>query len=159
MADRLAATLPRYPWIVCEWEGRIAGYAYATKHRERKAYQWSVDTSAYVDPEFWRRGIGRGLYRSLFEILSAQGFTNAYAGIALPNPGSVGLHESVGFRPVGVYRSVGYKLGGWHDVGWWQLGLRNHEPSPSEPVDLITVQSREKWPTLVTAGISSIRLS
>ena len=159
MADRLAATLPRYPWIVCEWEGRIAGYAYATTHRERKAYQWSVDTSAYVHPEFWRRGIGRGLYRSLFEILSAQGFTNAYAGIALPNPGSVGLHESVGFRPVGVYRSVGYKLGGWHDVGWWQLGLRNHEPSPSEPVDLVTVQSREEWPTLVTAGISSIRSS
>ena len=127
------------------------------RHRERKAYQWSVDTSAYVHPEYWRRGIGRGLYRSLFEILSAQGFMNAYAAIALPNAGSVGLHESVGFRPVGVYRSVGYKLGAWHDVGWWQLGLRNHEPSPSEPVDLVTVQGRKEWPTLLTSGISSIR--
>lgn len=157
MAGRLAATLGRYPWLVCEWDGRIAGYAYATKHRERKAYQWSVDTSAYVHPEYWRRGIGSGLYRSLFEILPAQGFMNAYAAIALPNPGSVGLHESMGFRPVGVYRSVGYKLGAWHDVGWWELGLRNHEPSPSEPVDLVTVQSRKEWPTLLTSGISSIR--
>jgi L-amino acid N-acyltransferase YncA len=156
MADRLAATLTRYPWLVCEWDGRIAGYAYATKHRDRKAYQWSVDTSAYVHPEYWRRGIAGGLYRSLFGILSAQRFVNAYAGIALPNPASVALHESVGFRPVGVYRSVGYKLGAWHDVGWWELGLRNHEPSPAEPVDLVTVQGREDWRSLLTAGSSSL---
>jgi len=157
MADRIAATLARYPWLVCESDGEIAGYAYATKHRERKAYQWSVDTSAYVHPRYWRRGIGGGLYRSLFALLSAQGFVNAYAGIALPNPASVGLHESAGFRPIGIYRSVGYKLGSWHDVGWWERGLQNHEAAPREPVGLAALQSRDDWQALLTAGLSAIR--
>ena len=156
MADRIAATISRYPWLVCERDGHIAGYAYATRHRDRKAYQWSVDTSAYVDPGSWRRGVGSGLYRSLFGILSAQGFVNAYAGIALPNPASVGLHESVGFRPVGVYRSVGYKLGAWHDVGWWELTLRDPEASPPEPIDMLTIQSRPEWSRLLSAGLPLI---
>jgi L-amino acid N-acyltransferase YncA len=157
MADRIAATISRYPWLVCEWDGRIAGYAYATRHRDRKAYQWSVDTSAYVDPGYWRRGVGSGLYRSLVGILSAQGFMNAYAGIALPNPASVGLHESVGFRPVGVYRSVGYKLGAWHDVGWWERGLNDHLPSPSDPIDVTAMPARSNWDTLLNTGLSIIR--
>jgi L-amino acid N-acyltransferase YncA len=157
MADRITATLTRYPWLVCESDGQIAGYAYAAKHRERKAYQWSVDTSAYVHPQYWRRGIGAGLYRSLFGMLSAQGFVNAYAGIALPNPASVGLHESVGFRPVGVYRLVGYKLGAWHDVGWWERALQNHETAPREPVALAALRDRHDWQALLTAGLSMIR--
>jgi phosphinothricin acetyltransferase len=157
MADRIATTLVRYPWLVCEWDGRVAGYAYATKHRERKAYQWSLDTSAYVNPDYWRRGIGSGLYRSLFAILSAQGFVNAYAGIALPNPASVGLHESVGFRPLGIYRSVGYKLGAWHDVGWWERDLRTRDVPPSNPIDLATVQRRADWASLLNSGLSSMR--
>jgi phosphinothricin acetyltransferase len=158
MADRIAATLMRYPWLVCESDGEIAGYAYATKHRERTAYQWSVDTSAYVHPRYWRRGIGGGLYRSLFAMLSAQGFVNAYAGIALPNPASVGLHESAGFRPVGIYRSVGYKLGAWHDVGWWERVLQNHETAPREPLGLAALQSRDDWKALLTAGLPAIRI-
>lgn len=158
MADRIAQTLPHYPWLVCEWDGRIAGYAYAARHRERKAYRWSVDTAAYIHPDYHRRGIGRGLYTSLFAIVSAQGFVNAYAGITLPNPASVGLHESVGFLPVGVYRSVGYKLGAWHDVGWWALGLRSNEVPPAEPIDLPTLQCRPDWGLLVSAGDRTIRL-
>jgi L-amino acid N-acyltransferase YncA len=156
IADRIAATTARYPWLVCEWDGRVAGYAYATRHRDRTAYQWSVDTSAYVDPDWWRRGVGRGLYRSLVGILSAQGFVNAYAGIALPNPASVGLHESVGFRPVGVYRAVGYKLGAWHDVGWWELRLRSLEHLPAEPTDVTVIQRRGDWSALLAAGQSAI---
>jgi len=158
MADRIAATLTRYPWLVCESDGEIAGYAYATKHRERKAYQWSVDTSAYVHPRYWRRGIGGGLYRSLFAVLSAQGFVNAYAGIALPNPASVGLHESAGFQPVGIYRSVGYKLGAWHDVGWWERALQNHETAPRDPLSLAALQSRNDWKALLAAGLPAIRI-
>ena len=157
IADRIATTLVRFPWLVCEWDGRIAGYAYATRHRERQAYQWSVDTSAYVSPEQWRRGVGSGLYRSLFGILAAQGFVNAYAGIALPNPASVRLHESVGFRPVGTYRSVGFKLGAWHDVGWWALQISAAGPSPSEPIEMNAIQSRDDWSALLTAGMSTIR--
>jgi L-amino acid N-acyltransferase YncA len=156
MADRITSTLSRYPWLVCDWDGSVAGYAYATKHRERHAYQWSVDVSAYVHPDYQRRGIGTALYRSLFGILAAQGFVNAYAGIALPNRSSVGLHESVGFRSVGVYRSVGHKLGAWHDVGWWQLKMRDHESPPPDLLDIATVQTRPDWEALLTRGLSQI---
>jgi phosphinothricin acetyltransferase len=147
MRRRINETLIAYPWLVCERDGHLAGYAYATKHRVRSAYQWSVDTSVYVDPDFQRRGIGQALYRSLFAILTAQGFFNAYAGIALPNPASVALHERVGFRPIGVYKNVGYKLGAWRDVGWWQLTLNEptREPQPLLPlsaVPLSVVQTR-----------------
>ncbi len=119
---RIQDTLPAYPWLVCDADGRVAGYAYATRHRTRAAYQWSVDTSVYVHQDWRRCGIGQALYTSLFRVLAAQGYFNAYAGITLPNAESVGLHESVGFQSVGVYRKVGYKFRVWHDVGWWQLG-------------------------------------
>ncbi|BAS26865.1 arsinothricin resistance N-acetyltransferase ArsN1 family B [Limnochorda pilosa] len=157
MQRRIEQTLQVYPWIVCEHDGRIIGYAYATQHRARSAYQWSVDTSVYVHSDFHRCGVGRGLYTSLFQILIAQGYFNAYAGITLPNPGSVGLHESVGFRPVGVYRRVGYKLGAWHDVGWWHAALQPSDSSPRPPVVLSRVQDDPSWDALVRAGKSCIR--
>ncbi len=136
IARRVRTTLASLPWLVWEEEGRVAGYAYASKHRERRAYQWSVDVSAYVHADFRRRGIGRALYVALFERLVRQGYFNAYAGITLPNAASVGLHESVGFVPVGVYRGVGFKRGGWHDVGWWHRRLRELAPDPAPPSGL-----------------------
>jgi phosphinothricin acetyltransferase len=138
MTRRIGETLRSYPWLVCDADGDVAGYAYATKHRVRAAYQWSVDTSVYVAAEHRRRGVAQGLYVALFRVLAAQGFFNAYAGIALPNPASVALHESVGFKPLGIYRSVGFKLGAWHDVGWWELLLKPHETPPRAPLDLAT---------------------
>ena len=157
MARRITETIRSYPWLVCELGGHVAGYAYATRHRVRAAYQWSVDTSVYVDTKYRRCGVGRGLYVSLFGILSAQGFFNAYAGIALPNPASVALHESVGFKALGVYQRVGYKLGAWHDIGWWQVHLKGHEESPMEPLDLAAVRGRPEWQALLTSGESVIR--
>jgi len=129
---RVDHTTVAYPWLVCVFDDQVAGFAYATTHRVRAAYQWSVETSVYVHGSFRRAGVGRGLYTSLFAILAAQGFVNAYAGITLPNPSSVALHELMGFLPVGVYRGIGYKTGAWHDVGWWHLLLRAHlrEPDP-----------------------------
>jgi phosphinothricin acetyltransferase len=136
----------------------MAGYAYAGRHSARAAYQWSVDTSVYIHADFRRCGVGRGLYKSLFEILIAQGYCNAYAGITLPNAGSVGLHESVGFQPVGVYRSVGFKMGAWHDVGWWQLELQPRMPQPREPVSIGQVQSdATRWQHMLAAGLACIR--
>jgi L-amino acid N-acyltransferase YncA len=123
MERRIAAVMPAHPWLVVDQDGTIAGYAYASRHRDRRAYDWSVDVAAYVAPAHHRRGLGRGLYTALLGILRAQGFHGAYAGITLPNPGSVGLHEAVGFAPVGVYRQVGWKHGAWHDVGWWERRL------------------------------------
>jgi phosphinothricin acetyltransferase len=113
--------------------GRILGYAYASRHRERAAYQWSADVSCYVRPEARGRGIGKALYTELLRRLEAQGFRNAYAGIALPNDASVRLHESVGFRPIGVYRGVGFKQGAWRDVGWWGVPLGAPESNPAPP--------------------------
>jgi phosphinothricin acetyltransferase len=104
---------------VAEHDGRVTGYAYGSPHRSRAAYASSCDVAVYVDPAFARRGIGRALYGALLPRL-AERFHAAFAGIALPNDASVGLHEATGFTPVGVYREVGWKMDGWRDVGWWQ---------------------------------------
>ncbi len=120
MRQRIEQTLQTHPWLVCEEQGEILGYAYASQHRTRQAYQWSVDVSAYVHEQWHGKGIGKALYTSLFALLRLQGFYNVYAGIALPNPASVALHEAMGMSQVGIYPQVGYKLGEWHDVGWWQ---------------------------------------
>ena len=132
MRARIVKTLATHPWLVHEEGGRILGYAYASRHRERAAYQWAADVSCYVRPEARGRGIGTALYRELLRILEDLGFRNAYAGIALPNDASVRLHEAVGFERIGVYRDVGYKLGAWRDVGWWgrRLGTLDAEPAP-----------------------------
>jgi phosphinothricin acetyltransferase len=136
MKQRICATLEQYPWLVCDNDSEVMGYAYASAHRSRKAYQWSVDVSAYTHEIYRRQGVGRALYTALFEILRHQGYFNAYAGIALPNAGSIGLHEAMGFQPVGVYKSVGYKFGGWHDVSWHQLTLQPHTDSVQAPTSI-----------------------
>lgn len=136
MAVRMAKISSQYPWLVCEVEGVVAGYVYACQHRERAAYRWAVDVTVYVDAAYRRRGIGRALYASLLALVERQGYTKAFAGITLPNPGSVGVHEAMGFVPVAVYPKVGYKLGQWRDVGWWQLDLRNVAGEPAEPTSI-----------------------
>jgi phosphinothricin acetyltransferase len=136
MARRAARMLERTPWLVWESDGRVLGYAYASSHRDRAAYQWSVEVSAYVHAEARRAGVARMLYTSLFAALVVQGFRNAYAGITLPNPGSVGFHTAMGFSPVGVYRGVGYKHGAWHDVGWYERPLAPRDIDPPLPVAL-----------------------
>jgi L-amino acid N-acyltransferase YncA len=120
IAHRMEEYSSSHAWLVAEVAGRIAGYAYGCPHRIREAYQTSCDVTVYVDPAHKRQGIGRALYDELLGKLAAKGFHAAFAGIALPNPGSIGLHEAVGFTPIGVYREVGWKMGGWRDVGWWQ---------------------------------------
>jgi L-amino acid N-acyltransferase YncA len=120
MARRIARYGASHAWLVAEVDGAVAGYAYGSPHRDRAAYASSCDVAVYVDPAHARRGIGRALDAALLPLLADKGFHAAFAGIALPNPGSVALHEAMGFTPVGVYREVGWKLGGWRDVGWWQ---------------------------------------
>jgi L-amino acid N-acyltransferase YncA len=158
MSRRIAETLPQFPWLVCEDGGRVLGYAYASKHGARAAYQWSVDTSVYIHSEMHRRGIGRALYRSLLPLLAVQHYYNAYAGIALPNPGSVGLHEAIGFRSVGVYREVGYKLGAWHDVGWWSLSLQAKPPTPPPPLSATEARTLPQWQTALAAGAALLHV-
>ena len=138
--ERIYAVADRYPWLVAVSEKReILGYAYATKHRERAAYRWSVDFAVYLAPSAKGQGIGTELYNALVAICRLLGYHRAFAGIALPNEASVRLHEKVGFRPIGVYQRVGYKLGKWHDVGWWSLDLLPESDSPDEPVAMKTM--------------------
>ncbi len=132
MRARIVKILGFAPWLVCVEGGQLTGYAYASPHHERAAYRWSVDVSVYVRRGARRDGVARALYRSLFALLRLQGFCAAHAGITLPNPASVGLHESFGFRQVAAFPRVGWKLGAWHDVGYWQLELRPRQAPPPE---------------------------
>jgi phosphinothricin acetyltransferase len=157
MRGRIGDILPHWPWLVCEQRRKILGYVYAGRHRSRAAYQWSADVSVYIDEQFHRLGIGRALYSSLFAILALQGFYNAYAGITLPNAVSVSLHESLGFQPIGVYHAVGYKLGAWHDVGWWQLMLRAPTIPPDPPKDLRIARASAEWEAVLATGLSLLR--
>ena len=120
MAERVETTLRSYPYLVAENGGRVVGFAYASQHRARAAYRRSVDVTVYVAEHARGAGVGRALYGDLLPMLAERGFHAAFGGIALPNPGSVALHEAMGFEHVGVYREVGFKFGRWHDVGWWQ---------------------------------------
>ncbi len=158
MRDRIESVLDRDPWLVCEHEGNVVGYAYAKPLRSREAYQWSVESSVYVDGDYHRRGIARGLYGSLFSILESQGYVGAFAGIALPNPASVGLHESMNFEPIGVYRDVGYKDGEWHDVGWWQRPIRATPAAPDPPRPVDEVRDCSGWDDALSAGLADVRV-
>lgn len=136
LAERIELLGSTHAFLVCERDGRVAGYAYAGPHRARAAYRWAADVSVYVDPAFHRAGVGRELYEALLERLRAQRFRVACAGITLPNPGSVGLHEAFGFEQIGLWRAIGWKAGAWRDVAWFQLQLGAQEDGapPPEPL-------------------------
>jgi phosphinothricin acetyltransferase len=104
-------------------QGRLAGYANSSPHREKAAYQTTIETTIYVDREFARKGVGRALYGRLFEVLEGQDLHRAYAGVTLPNPASAGFHRSFGFAEIGTFQEVGRKFGRYHDVLWLEKRL------------------------------------
>ena len=157
MRRRIEDILSLRPWLVCEDGAGILGYAYAARHRERSAYQWSAEVSVYVAPHAHRRGVGRALYTSLFEILAQQGYCNAYAGITLPNAPSVALHEALGFSHLGIYLRVGHKMGKWHDVGWWHRELRPLPESPEQPTPLPALVGRPGIAAALARGQALVR--
>lgn len=134
MRQRIVTTLQTYPYLVAVRDGRLVGYAYASQHRTRAAYRWAVDVTVYIAEGERRSGVGRSLYAELLPILAKQGFNAAYAGIALPNAASIGLHERLGFRHIGTFPQVGFKLCHWHDVGYWRLELGAPGNSPCDPL-------------------------
>lgn len=133
MRERIATTLQTYPYLVAVQEGRVVGYAYASQHRARAAYRWAVDVTVYVAEGQRRSGVGRQLYDVLLPVLSRLGYRSAYAGISLPNEGSVGLHERLGFQHIGTFPQVGFKLYAWYDVGYWRFELGDGTPYPQDP--------------------------
>lgn len=132
---RIGHVLPHYPFLVAEQDGLVTGYAYAGKLYERAAYRWAAETTVYVAHDRHGQGIGRTLYAVLIAALAQQGFQTAIGKITLPNSASVGLHEAFGFVRCGVLSRVGYKQGGWHDVGIYQLelGMRPSRPEEARP--------------------------
>lgn len=137
MADRMRTTLARTPWLVAvSADGDVLGYAYAGPHHARAGYRWSVNISVYVDEAARGHGVGRALYDALLPILRRQRFVNVYAGVALPNPASVALHEGIGMWHIATYPGVGYKFGAWRDVAWYGLRLTDPPDPPPEPIPL-----------------------
>lgn len=139
----------KYPWLVCEINDNIVGYAYASRFRERDAYDWSVDFSVYINPKYHRKGIGKALYFSLIELLKLQGYYNIYAGVTLPNIKSENFHESFGFKTIGVYQNVGYKFGNWHDVKWYGLKIKEHAKSPIKPKAIDEICNTNKFKAII----------
>ncbi len=155
MGRRVEATLPSHPWLVAE-DHAVAGYAYASAHGAREAYRWSTNVSIYLREDARGQGLGRALYTALLAILRRQGFHRAYAGITLPNPASVGLHEAMGFTHLGVYHRVGWKLGAWRDVGYWELRLHSDD-GPPRGLTNVTELSPEELRTALEAGETTVR--
>jgi len=152
--ERISSYLQNWPWLVCEINGVIAGYAYGSRHRERVAYQWSVESSVYVHDDYQRIGVGGALYTALIDILKLQGFRNLYAVINLPNDKSVSFHEKFGFEYFATYKNVGYKLGRWKNVGWWQLQLNEYSMEPWPPVKF----SETMWQEIESIFDTSVSL-
>ncbi len=143
--QRIKTNTEDYPWLVCLYENKIIGYAYASRHRSRTAYQWSPESTVYLLPEVHRKGIARILYTTLFDLLKLQGYFNVYAGIGLPNEKSVGFHKALGFEEIGIFKKVGYKLGNWHDTHWFQLSLAEHTLTPPTPKKLAEVATNSAF--------------
>jgi L-amino acid N-acyltransferase YncA len=154
---RIRTIVERFPWLICENENEVLGYAYAGPHLERAAYRWSVNVAIYMSGKWRGQGFGTALYTVLFELLRIQGYFNAYAGITLPNTASVRLHQSLGFEPVGIYKKVGFKAGAWHDVSWWGLTLQPTDRPPEETVPIEEAIQRADFPAAIQLPESLVR--
>jgi len=146
---RMATIQENLPWLVCEINDTIAGYAYASSFKEREAYDWSVDFSVYINPEYQGKKIGTAFYYSLIELLKLQGFYNVYAGVTTPNLKSENLHQSFGFKTIGVYQNVGYKFDAWHDVKCYSLAIKEHIQSPVNPKTINEIINTEEFNKII----------
>ncbi|WP_440766725.1 N-acetyltransferase family protein [Natronorubrum sp. DTA7] len=152
MADRIESTLETYPWLVCECDGSIAGYAYAGRLRKRRAYQWAVELSVYVAADARGAGVGRALYESLFAILERQGVCDAYAVTTVPNPETERFHERLGFERLVDFPAMGYTEGDWQDVAWWRYSIAEKSADPEPVAPLSDIRGGSDWESLVRAG-------
>jgi len=145
IAARINQISEKLPYLVCEIEGQTAGFAYAFDFRTRSAYRWIKELSVYVHPGFRRKNIARALYSCLIDLLKLQGITSVLACITLPNQESVGFHEKIGFTKAGEFQANGYKLGQWHNVGWWELDLNPERSSPcDQPLSVQEIPAETK---------------
>jgi L-amino acid N-acyltransferase YncA len=149
MRERILGRLKHYPWLAWEEDGRVLAYAYASRFRERAAYDWIAETSIYVHADARRRGIARRLYGVLLDAMQLQGLNQAVGVITLPGKVSVTMHEAMGFTPAGVWRSSGYKLGRWWDVGVWQKELQTPVTPPTPVIPFAELRQTAAWAELM----------
>ncbi|MBL1230600.1 N-acetyltransferase [Enterococcus sp. BWB1-3] len=140
--QRINSFTTTYPYLVCEEEGKIIGYAYAHRHMERKAYEWNAELSIYLDKEQTAKGVGMQLYTILISILKKQGIKTVIGGVTLPNRKSQQLHEKLGFEQMGIYHNNAFKNGQWFDVAWYEKQLGPY--TTPEPIIPITNLSKEE---------------
>lgn len=157
MAARIEKITAVRPWLVYEPDKEVLGYVYASTFRDRAAYDWGPEVSVYVHPKAHRRGVARGLYTALFEVLKLQGYCTVVAGATVPNPPSEELHRSLGFGTIGRYPGAGFKFGGWHDVAFWFLRLRELPPEPPALASLRDVVATPQWNDALAHGASLIK--
>ncbi|HMQ63974.1 MAG TPA: N-acetyltransferase family protein [Flavilitoribacter sp.] len=154
--ERVKAVLAEAPWLVCETpDGRVAGFAYAGKHRERPAYRWTRELSVYIHQNYRGQNIATALYTALIGLLRLQGYANTLIGITLPNDASVRFHEKMGFKPIGVYHNVGFKAGAFHDVGWWEMAIADQLPGYISGPEAIL--DTEDWEAAIAKGEAYLR--
>lgn len=142
--EKVLNTSEKYAYLVCEVQGNIAGYAYASTFNERAAYDWSVDLSIYVDDKYQGSGIGKALYGALIKILKAQGYCNMYALVTSSNTRSKGFHKYFGFDLIGTYHKSGYKFGKWHDVDVFEKIIEENSKNPHEILDIRDIKMQLK---------------
>lgn len=143
--ERIEAKQPAYPWLVCELDGEVVGYAYAGPLRERAAYRWVVETSVYVDRAAEGQGVGRAVYSALLDALELQRYLDAYAVITVPNPRSTDFHERMGFERVVGFPAMGYKHDAWADVEWWRYPLAEKPDAPAQPRPVDAIAGSDAW--------------
>jgi len=132
--ERIQGIMAELPYLVCEINGRIAGYAYASGYRSRASYRWSKEVSVYIHPDYQRKRVAHALYTSLNEMVRYQGIADLLAIITMPNEPSVAFHEQFGYRKCGEFSKVGFKLGQWQNVGWFELFLQDESQAPKNPI-------------------------
>lgn len=145
MLSRMEKVLESRPWLIYEEGGEVLGYSYATTFRDRPAYNWGTEVSIYVRPDVHRRGVGRHLYQTLFDVLRAQNYFCAVAGATVPNASSERLHDAMGFQLIGRYPAAGYKFGAWHDVVFWFKRLRELPSHPQELININELSRTAEW--------------
>lgn len=146
---RVANFIKQYPYLVACADGKVVGYAYASRHRERAAYCYDADVSIYTMPEYHGKGVAVYLYNVLFTLLKELGYINLYAGYTVPNVKSMKFHQKFGFVYVGTYHNTGYKFNKWHDVAWMEKSINAHVLNP-EPVKMISSITDEHFMEIIT---------
>lgn len=156
MWQRIQAIQVDHPFLVCIVDKQVAGYAYYSPYRSRASYRWAKEISVYINEKFYKLGLGRALYSVLFDIAREQGLFTMLAIITIPNMPSIHFHEKMGFSKCAEYKNIGFKMGHWQNVGWWQLTLFGEDRIPGEIVPFENIVKSPLFHEIINARLENI---